>query len=328
MAADGTPGLRRISRKGAGGALSTGSSPAARLPGARAIVRGSGRMSSAMTTPTIAIAAAANHGTTRVSSSRSLPANRVGRQGARARRRRALRTRRRRSLAPAARVDTCPLRQCAPVERFRSSRRLREAEDDERGVVGRAAELSTADGADREPARDDGDPSKRSIRRPAGRAARRARGEEDRGPEPQDRLDSCNEDERDRRDGAELNTPDSTSEAERGEGVTPNRMSWPRSSNSSIPVRNARAPPCAGWRTYGPRSAACATRPTQTTRRPRASFGRTGARPRSLTASASGSSVPFRGAWGRRSRGDTVPSPSSESTLGRQTLSLLRARVR
>ena len=67
---------------------------------------------------------------------------------------------------------------------------------------------NTADRADPEPARDDGDPSE-AVHQASGRESReRARGEEDRGPEPQDRLDSRNEDERDRRDGhCELNDP-------------------------------------------------------------------------------------------------------------------------
>src|SRR5436309_1462338 len=56
--------------------------------------------------------------------------------------------------------------------------------------------------------------------------------------------------------------------------------------NTSVAVTaraNSLAPPCEGWRTYGPPTTPCATRPTGTTRRPRARRLRNGS-PASISA--------------------------------------------
>src|SRR4051812_11427863 len=54
------------------------------------------------------------------------------------------------------------------------------------------------------------------------------------------------------------------------------RTHRPPGRNRSSPARNSVAPPWLGWRTYGASSAACATRPTAITVRPRASSRRNG----------------------------------------------------
>ena len=60
-----------------------------------------------------------------------------------------------------------------------------------------------------------------------------------------------------------------------GPGSAPSRDPI-RAASAARPARNAAAPPCEGWRTYGPPSRACASRPTATTRRPSASSRRNG----------------------------------------------------
>ena len=51
----------------------------------------------------------------------------------------------------------------------------------------------------------------------------------------------------------------------------------PYPSAAASPARNAAAPPCEGWRTYGPPMRACATLPIAITRRPSESSARNGA---------------------------------------------------
>ncbi len=53
--------------------------------------------------------------------------------------------------------------------------------------------------------------------------------------------------------------------------------SRPYRSAAANPVRNAAAPPCEGWRTYGPPMRACATLPIAIARRPAESSARNGA---------------------------------------------------
>ena len=110
------------------------------------------------------------------------------------------------------------------------------------------------------PTRDDGHPAV-AVHRAAGRErGQRAGGEEDRRAEPEDPLDAGDEDERDRR------------RPRRRAGTCPRATSAPRRAGSCcggpgsgpprdpIPARDdsraeRAAPPCDGWRTYGPPSA-------------------------------------------------------------------------
>ena len=88
-----------------------------------------------------------------------------------------------------------------------------------------------------------------------GQRGERGRREEDRRPEADDAPHVGDENERRRPDGdGDLHHPARGGEA-RGEEdrVPPNGKALRRHSKDSItPVRNARAPPCDGWRTYGP----------------------------------------------------------------------------
>ena len=105
-----------------------------------------------------------------------------------------------------------------------------------------------------------------------GRAdGQRSRDQEDRRPEPEDPLEAGDGDERHRAErDRELDHPREADEP----GREHDRVALHRASSRAAarrPRRNSVAPPCAGWRTYAPPSASWATRPTGTTRRPRAS---------------------------------------------------------
>ena len=91
------------------------------------------------------------------------------------------------------------------------------------------------------------------------------------------------------------------------------------SSVSARPARKAAAPPCDGWRTYGPPSRACASRPIATTRRPAASSRRNGptARSRLRVGGRFDSAVP--GCVGTRFQSRT-PSSSPSSASVRCTI--------
>ena len=153
--------------------------------------------------PSTQIAAATNHGTTSVSSSKSFPAN-IGRK----------------TSGPSAAPKSAPKRTYEIARAFRSCgymsatavrasitapfiaptptkpRITRSAVDD-------ATERSqhATDDADHEPARDHGHAAVAIHQATRRQCRERAGGEEDRGPEPEDRLDPGHEDERDRRDG-------------------------------------------------------------------------------------------------------------------------------
>ncbi len=189
-------------------------------------MRGSGRIASAMTIPTTHMAAAASQGTTRVSSSRSLPAN-SGRN----------------TSGPSAAPNSAPKRTyeiaraffCARVHVGNGGPRqehravhpahAEKAEDHERGRVRNAAESRehAPDHTDDEAAGDHGDAAE-AIHEPArGQCGERAGGDEDRRPEPEDRLDPGDEHERDRRHSdRELKHAGKGHEAEREQdGVPP-----------------------------------------------------------------------------------------------------------
>ena len=194
-APSGAAGVRRRRAPGASPARSSSS----------AIVRGSGRIARARMSPTTHIAAAANHGMTSVSSSRSLPGEqRTEDERARARRRRAHRRGRTRSRAPsrsggymsAAAVrasSTAPFIAPTPRKPRITSGALSSDAAERR--------QHAADRADDEAARDHGN-APEPVHQPSGRQRReRPGGEEDRRAEAEDRLDPGDEDERDRRHG-------------------------------------------------------------------------------------------------------------------------------
>ncbi len=224
-------------------------------------MRGSGRIASVRTSPTTHIAAAASHGTTSVSSSRSFPAN-SGRN----------------TSGPSAAPNSAPKRtyeiaralrdsgyMSATAVRARSTapfipptpRKPRTTSGAESATQPSAVSTQPT-AADDEPSRDDGNAPVAVHETAGGQRGERARGQEDRRPEAEDGLDPGDEDERDRGDGGgELQHAGEGDEAEREQdGVAPDlppgssrdepthTMSSGR--NVQVPIRRSRSHPPSG----------------------------------------------------------------------------------
>ena len=211
-------------------------------------MRGSGRIRSAIASPTTHIAAAANQGMTSVSSSRSLPAN-SGRK----------------TSGPSAAPKSAPKRtyeiaraffssgymSAAAVRASRTAPFIAPTPTNPRITSGAlsttqpSAVSRHADHPDDEAACDHRDPTEPVHQPSRGQRGERAGGQEDRRPEAEDRLDAGDEDERDRRDGdGELQHAREQDQAERRGArcyAGPGTRS-PRSGNStSRALRSSRA---------------------------------------------------------------------------------------
>ena len=294
-----TPGRRRISASGAGGALCSSAVGGATFESSF----GSGRTRNETTRPASANSDEPSHGN----------ASALGRR-ARGRRRAARRRAGRRSRPKTAPKSTRTSRArgaragtCRPPRRARASRspapRRRSASprNDQR------RRSSTSSRARRSRARRSRRRSRRGspacARRGPMRARRadreRARDQEDGRPEPEDPLDPGDGDERDGSPSATASwtIPDrQTSPPRRAGSRCGDRDSSAAAPGPTLraparrPRRNSAAPPCAGWRTYDAAERLWATRPTGTTRRPRASSRDEGQRRRAISAGSGGGS--------------------------------------
>ena len=223
---------------------------------------------------------AASQGTTRASASSSLPGEERA-EDERAERGAEDARRRGRSEIPRARRSGGYMSAAAARGPAGSSparrRRARSRGSRASAGVDRAAERRRSSSPTipaRQPPASTGTRPYRSISRPAGSAASAPAVRKIAGPSPRIPSIPVTSDERDGadRDGELDHAGEARQRRREQDRVAPDRKRSTarpyREQRSARPARNAAAPPCDGWRTYGPPSRACASRPIATTRRP------------------------------------------------------------